>query len=98
VKKIVLTVLGALTALGLALAPAASANSNDDWFINKLRDHGMASDSRSWWIGAGHQVCHMLQLGMTADQASALIQAPGIPDSGYLVGASIHAYCPQYAR
>jgi hypothetical protein len=80
-------------------SPAASAVSSDDWFINKLEAGGIqASYSRSWWIDAGHRVCKMLQMGMTPDKVGATIQAPGIPNSGYVVAASIQAYCPKYAR
>lgn len=79
-------------------SPAASGN-KDDWFINRLEAGGIqASYSRSWWIDAGHRTCMMLQKGMTPDQVAATIQAPGVPNSGYVVDASIQAYCPQYGR
>lgn len=78
---------------------ASSAGNKDDWFINRLEAGGIqASYSRSWWITSGHNVCGMLKKGMTPDQVSATIQAPGIPNSGYVVDASIQAYCPQYGR
>ena len=76
-----------------------SAANKDDWFINQLEAGGIqASYSRSWWITSGHNVCGMLKQGMSPNQVAATIQAPAIPNSGYVVATSIQAYCPQYAR
>jgi hypothetical protein len=97
-KKIVLAALGALAALGLALAPAASADSHDDWYLNKLLDIGITS-SPTRMIALGHHVCDELAAGMSANQVKDWLYTTTTfrpMEVGWILGSSVRAYCPQY--
>jgi hypothetical protein len=83
----------------LGAAPAAHADSNDNAFIAALNAKDITYESRAAAIGAGHLVCHDLDLGQTPEQVATDVLQSSDMDSyhaGYFVGASIRAFCPQY--
>ena len=88
-------VLGA--AVGVA-APA-SADQTDDAFVGALAKEGITISDPGTAIAMAHTVCdrldnhedvNVLAMSMTNDTDLSLKQ------SGYFVGASMSAYCPQY--
>jgi hypothetical protein len=97
-RKLVLMLLGALAALGLTLAPAAFADSNDDWYLDKLLDIGITS-SPTRMIALGHHVCDHLAAGMSANQVDDWLNTTTTfrpMEVGWILGSSVRAYCPQY--
>ena len=91
---------GAAGAIGLA-APVAHADTNDGKFLAALKAEGITDHiSPQHAIEAGHIVCQKLDAGQTPTQvANDVLNSSAMPayQSGYFVGASINAYCPQYA-
>ena len=84
----------------LGAAPTAHANAADDAFLAELQSDGVTDDSREAAIEAGHKVCEYLDQGKTLDQVVYdVVFSSHLPayDSGYFVGASVRAYCPQHA-
>jgi hypothetical protein len=80
-------------------ASTAHADANDDAFLSLLRAQGITHVSPEAAIEAGHVVCQKLSQGMTPHQvAFDVLNSSSLPGyhSGYFVGASIRAYCPQY--
>jgi hypothetical protein len=78
----------------------AHADSNDDKFLAMLKSEGITDHiSSSHAIEAGHMVCTKLEGGMTPTEvAYDVLNSSVMPGyhSGYFVGASIKAYCPQF--
>lgn len=84
----------------VTLAPTAHADGNDDAFITVLHSHGIAHDSATSEIAAGHLVCRQLDMGKTQDQIATDVMNSSTLDgsnSGFFVAVSERAYCPQYA-
>jgi hypothetical protein len=86
----------------LAAASTAQADTGDNIFLADLKTEGITDHvSASHAIEAAHLVCQKLDGGMSpSDVASDVLNSSNMPayHSGYFVGASINAYCPQYAR
>lgn len=84
----------------LTLAPTAHADGNDDAFISVLHSHGIAHESPTSAIAAGHLVCRQLDMGKTQEQIANDVMYSSTLDgnnSGFFVALSERAYCPQYA-
>jgi hypothetical protein len=84
----------------LGAASTAHADATDDAFLGMLQTDGITDDSLQAAIEAAHKVCEYLDQGKTIDQVVYdVVFSSHLPayDSGYLVGASIRAYCPQHA-
>lgn len=91
-----------LSALGplLAAAPAAHADATDDAFLSALTAKGIHFGSPEKAFVAGHEVCDELGNGRTPTQVASTVQSNSSMDgyhAGFFVGASIRAYCPQFA-
>jgi hypothetical protein len=84
----------------LGAASTAHADPADDAFLGMLRSDGITHDSPQAAIEAGRKVCEYLGQGKTLEQVVyEVVFSSHLPayDSGYFVGASARAYCPQYA-
>ncbi len=89
-------VLGPLAAAG----PIAHADAADDSFLAALTAKGIHFGSPDKAVIAGHEVCDELGNGKTPPQVASTVQGNTNMDgyhAGFFVGASIRAYCPQYA-
>jgi hypothetical protein len=94
-----LVLVGALGPLAAA-APTAHADATDDAFLAALTAKGIHFGSPDKAFIAGHEVCDELGTGKTATQVASTVQTNSNMDgyhAGFFVGASIRAYCPQYA-
>jgi Protein of unknown function (DUF732) len=84
----------------LGAAAAAHADTNDSKFLATLKSVGITDHvSPSHAIAAAHTICQKLDDGMTPTEvATDVLNSSNMPayHSGYFVGASIDAYCPQY--
>ncbi len=84
----------------LGAASTAHADATDDAFLAMLRSDGISHESPEAAIEAGHKVCEYLDQGKTLEQVVYdVVFSSRLPayDSGYFVGASTRAYCPQHA-
>ena len=85
----------------LGAVPTAHADSNDNKFLAAMKSEGITDHvSTQHAIEAAHSVCQKLDGGETPTQvANDVLNSSTMPayHSGYFVGASIDAYCPQYA-
>ena len=100
-KSIAAAALAAAALAGaVGVASPASANTSDQAFLQVLHQRGISHDSGdALMIGAGHDVCTNMDHGYTATQEISTIYRVSQlswSDSGYFVGASIAAYCPEY--
>jgi Protein of unknown function (DUF732) len=79
----------------------AHADSSDNKFLAAMKSEGITDHvSTEHAIEAAHSVCQKLDGGETPTQvANDVLNSSTMPayHSGYFVGASIDAYCPQYA-
>jgi hypothetical protein len=94
-----LVLVGALGPLAAA-APIAHADATDDAFLAALTTKGIHFGSPNKAFIAGHEVCDELRNGKSAAQVASTVQSNSDMDgyhAGFFVGASIRAYCPQYA-
>ncbi len=94
-----LVLVAALGALAVA-APIAHADAADDAFLAAVKSKGIHFGSPEKAFIAGHEVCDELGNGKTPAQVASTVQSNSDMDgyhAGFLVGASIKAYCPQYA-
>ena len=97
---VTVTIVAAGIAAAIGLAAPASADTTTDAYLTILENRGIyAEDGDAHLISAGLTVCDMLDdgnslksVGMTVYRNTDLSAA----SSGYLVGASIAAFCPQY--
>ncbi len=83
-----------------ALAPAAHADASEDAFLGALKAKGINYPNPAAAIIAGHEVCNELDLGRTPAQVANDVMTNSPLDgyhAGYLVGASMRAFCPRYA-
>jgi hypothetical protein len=84
----------------LGAAATAHADTTDDTFLATLRSEGITDQiSSAHAIEAGHFACVKLDNGATpADVVNDVLFSSNMPayHSGFFVGASIDAYCPQY--
>jgi hypothetical protein len=88
-----------LSAAALLTAAPASAEQTDDAFVAALARGGISITGRSSAIGAAHAVC----AGLDANQTSSVLAMKLMKDtnlsprqSGYFIGLSVAAYCPEY--
>ena len=85
----------------LGAVQTAHADTNDNKFIALLNSEGITDHvSPSHAIEAAHTVCSKLDAGMSPTEvANDVLNNSTMPayQSGYFVGASIDAYCTQYA-
>ncbi|ORV46678.1 DUF732 domain-containing protein [Mycobacterium conspicuum] len=85
----------------LGAVSTAHADSNDTKFLAAMKSEGITDHvSAQHAIEAGHSVCQKLDGGETPTQvASDVLNSSSMPayQAGYFVGASIDAYCSQYA-
>lgn len=90
----------ALLLVPLRAAATAHADTIDSKFLAVLKSEGITDHvSPSHAIEAAHTVCQKLDDGQTPSQVAAdVLNSSSMPayHSGYFVGASIDAYCPQY--
>ncbi len=92
-----------ISLLALVGAPPRFANAITDIdaeFLTTLDQFGITYDSPEAAISGGHQVCSLLIYGWTPNQVTHEVWAKTDLDlfhAGVLVGASIGAYCAQYA-
>jgi hypothetical protein len=91
----------ALAVIGpLGAVSTAHADTNDNKFLAALNTQGITDHvSAQHAIEAGHSVCQKLDGGESPTQvANDVLNNSTMPayHSGYFVGASIDAYCPQY--
>jgi len=79
----------------------AQADTNDNSFLAAMKSEGITDHvSSQHAIEAGHSVCQKLDGGESPTQvATDVLNSSSMPayQSGYFVGASINAYCPQYS-
>jgi hypothetical protein len=84
----------------LRAAANAHADTIDSKFLAVLKSEGITDHvSPSHAIEAAHTVCQKLDDGQKPSQVAAdVLNSSSMPayHSGYFVGASIDAYCPQY--
>jgi hypothetical protein len=102
-RKIFTLVLLCLAAL-FSSAAIAKADIYEDTFLQVMHEHGYwHAGGDTELILAGHQVCDDLAInGGNLDEAIAYVwantdQSMTLQKSSYFVGASIGAFCPQYA-
>lgn len=89
----------ALLGTALVCAGPAAADQNDDTFIGALQKNGIAFSDRNAAIAAGHSVCSGLSKGQTRTfVVLSLVKNTDLTvrESGYLLGASMASYCPQF--
>ena len=80
--------------------PTVRADPNDDKFVHALQSRGITYQSADAAIAAGHLVCTKLDQGETETQVAQDVMDNTNLDpyhAGYFVGASIGAYCRQFA-
>jgi hypothetical protein len=80
--------------------PAVRADPIDDRFLAALASRGISYNSPEAAVTAAHQVCTELGSGRTKDDvAQEVMDRSGLDPyhAGYFVGASVGAYCPQFA-
>ena len=86
--------LSVTAALTTAPAYAEPTTTNELAFVTVLEDHGIITrSSEDAAIALGYQVCNGLASGLSPAKVVSIID---LPRSGYFVGASIAAFCPQY--
>lgn len=88
-----------LSAAALLTAAPASAEQTDDAFIAALAKGGISMSDRSSAIGMAYAVC----AGLDANRTSSVLAMKLVNDtnlsprqSGYFIGLSVAAYCPEY--
>lgn len=89
------------TLFGTALlcAGPASADPTDDAFVSALQRNGISFSDRNAAIAAGHSACSGLSKGQTRTfVVLSLVKNTdlNVRQSGYLLGASMASYCPQF--
>ncbi len=88
-----------LSAAALLTAAPASADQADDAFVAALARGGISIPDRSSAIAMARAVC----AGLDTNQPSSVLAIKLVRDadlsprqSGYFIGASVGAYCPEY--
>ena len=83
----------------LLIGLAAGGSSADSKFIERLDEGDIAYSSESAATKAGRSVCDALDEGYSVDQVT-YVAADGtgysLYEAGFIVGASVYAYCPEY--
>ena len=84
--------------IGVLLAPTAVADDKDDLFLLGLESESIDLPE-STALAAAHQVCTDFASGATQEEVVLNTMAStglSLNDAGFLGGAAIYAYCPQY--
>jgi hypothetical protein len=88
-----------LSAAALVSAAPASADQTDDAFVAALAKGGITMSDPDTAIAMAHTVC----AGLDATQTASVLAMKLMKDtdlspkeSGYFIGLSVAAYCPQY--
>jgi hypothetical protein len=85
----------------LGAVSTAQADNGDNKFLAAMKSEGITDHvSSQHAIEAAHSVCQKLDGGENPTQvANDVLNSSSMPayHAGYFVGASIDAYCPQYA-
>ena len=92
---------GLLAALAILLGGTYGTTACDQRFLDVLHSHGIAFLSPEWAIWDAHEVCVNLENGVAPETIAENVEQQSGMDgwhSGFFVGASIAAYCPQWAR
>ena len=92
-------VAGAAITGGVALSAPASADTNEDVFIAAVDHQGISYTTEANMINLGHKVCNAFDAGATPQMIAMTIYRSSpwsAYDSGYVTGASVSAFCPQY--
>ena len=91
--------VGLLSAAAVFSAAPASADQTDDAFVAALAKVGIAVTDHDTAIATAHTVCD----GFDRNQTSSVLAMKLMNDtdlsprqSGYFIGVSVSAYCPQY--
>lgn len=89
----------AFVALPILFAAPAHADADDD-FLAALDSHNITYDSRQEAVIAGHTVCDKLRDETPYQVAYDVLHSSHLDEfhSGFFVGASMRAYCPQYIK
>jgi Protein of unknown function (DUF732) len=88
-----------LSATALLSAAPASADPTDDAFVAALAKEGIAVADRGDTIALAHTVCAGFDKNNKSSIAAIKLMKDtdlSLKQSGYFVGVSIAAYCPQY--
>jgi hypothetical protein len=88
-----------LCAAALGSAAPASADQTDDAFVAALAKGGISMSDPSTAIAMAHTVCAGLDTNQTASVlAMKLMKDTDLSpkESGYFIGLSVAAYCPQH--
>lgn len=92
---------GAIAAGAMAgMTPDAHADATDDAFLAALTAKDIHFSSPQKAFIAGHEVCDELGNGKSPAQVASTVAGNSSLDgyhAGFFVGASIRAFCPQYA-
>ncbi len=93
-------VVSLLASVGAAPGFANAITDIDAAFLTTLDQFGITYASPEAAISGGHQACDLLYYGWTPNQVTHEVWTKTNLDlfhAGVFVGASIGAYCPQYA-
>lgn len=88
-----------LSVTALLFAPPASAEPTDDQFLGALSNYGIVVNDGNAAISMAHAVCAGLDKNPNSNLMAIKVskEADLTPkQSGFFVGASIAAYCPQW--
>jgi hypothetical protein len=81
-------------------APSARADATEDAFLAAITAKGIHFQSPETALVAAHEVCDELGLGRSKqDVANEVMQNSNLSgySAGYFVGASVRAFCPNFA-
>ena len=75
-------------------------HSADARFLDRLKEANIAISTEEKAIAGGHSVCDSLDAGYTVDQVNdhllANVTNATAYEIGYVVGAGVSPYCPEY--
>ncbi len=89
---------GVLTATALLSAPTASADPADDQFLRSLSKYGIVMNDGNNAMSMAHTVCAGFDENPNSNVMVIKVSKEAnltLKQSGFFVGASISAYCPQ---
>jgi hypothetical protein len=88
-----------LSAVALLSAAPASADPTDDAFVAALVKHGIVIHDRNNAIAMAHAACDAFDESENSNRLAMRVMNEtdlSLKQSGYFVGVSVAAYCPQY--
>lgn len=88
-----------LTGAGIGWAAQADADPNEWAYIAALDSEGIYYSSEAAAIDAGESVCEGLDAGLSLRAIGAVAMNAGYSasDAGYILGAAVGAFCPEYS-